>query len=569
MLTLQALSTNADTKKNIISRYFNREIHLNYLIIIVALYLVATANMGFFEQVLSIYPFSSNIGFIISITCLLFGLIWLVLQLLCYRPIAKLVLIVMVLIAAVCGYFTDSYGTIFDHNMLVNSMQTDQAEAMGLIAPSFFIRLFLLGILPAVIIANIRIKRTPLRRALWQRALTLILSIVLIAVCLLPFGDQYATFFRQHKVVRSYTNPITPIYSVIKLGTDYVDELRRPDTLIPHATDAKRTMPVASNSTAKVKPKLMVFVVGETVRADHVSLNDYERETMPLLASNPDIYSFQNATSCGTSTAYSVPCMFSYADRKDYDASSADYNENVLDTLHKQGINVTWRDNNSSSKGVADRVTFEDYKTPKLNPDCDGECRDIGMLNGFDKLVKSNIVNSNALPKDTLIVLHQMGNHGPEYYKRYPKTFEVFKPVCMTNELSKCDGQSIINSYDNAIRYTDYFLNNVINTLKAYEQDYDVVMVYISDHGESLGENNIYLHGLPYSMAPNAQKQVPVIVWSPASNGIDSTSSNKSSLANMIEQPVSHDFITPTLLDFFGITTDEVAAAPTFFKATN
>ena len=569
MLTLQALSTNADTKKNIISRYFNREIHLNYLIIIVALYLVATANMGFFEQVLSIYPFSSNIGFIISITCLLFGLIWLVLQLLCYRPIAKLVLIVMVLIAAVCGYFTDSYGTIFDHNMLVNSMQTDQAEAMGLIAPSFFIRLFLLGILPAVIIANIRIKRTPLRRALWQRALTLILSIVLIAVCLLPFGDQYATFFRQHKVVRSYTNPITPIYSVIKLGTDYVDELRRPDTLIPHATDAKRTMPVASNSTAKVKPKLMVFVVGETVRADHVSLNDYERETMPLLASNPDIYSFQNATSCGTSTAYSVPCMFSYADRKDYDASSADYNENVLDTLHKQGINVTWRDNNSSSKGVADRVTFEDYKTPKLNPDCDGECRDIGMLNGFDKLVKSNIVNSNALPKDTLIVLHQMGNHGPEYYKRYPKTFEVFKPVCMTNELSKCDGQSIINGYDNAIRYTDYFLNNVINTLKAYEQDYDVVMVYISDHGESLGENNIYLHGLPYSMAPNAQKQVPVIVWSPASNGIDSTSSNKSSLANMIEQPVSHDFITPTLLGFFGITTDEVAAAPTFFKAAN
>ena len=162
-----------------------------------------------------------------------------------------------------------------------------------------------------------------------------------------------------------------------------------------------------------------------------------------------------------------------------------------------------------------------------------------------------------------------MGNHGPEYYKRYPKTFEVFKPVCMTNELSKCDGQSIINSYDNAIRYTDYFLNNVINTLKAYEQDYDVVMVYISDHGESLGENNIYLHGLPYSMAPNAQKQVPVIVWSPASNGIDSISSNKTSLANMIKQPVSHDFITPTLLGFFGITTDEVAAAPTFFKAAN
>ncbi|WP_350656341.1 phosphoethanolamine--lipid A transferase [Psychrobacter sp. S1-30-MNA-CIBAN-0213] len=561
----QALSTDdtkANTKKGHISKIFNYEINLNYLIIIVTLYLVATANIGFFAQVLSIYPFSTNIGFIVSITGLLFGLMWLLFQLLCYRPIAKPVLIAMVMIAAVCSYFTDGYGTIFDSSMLINSLQTDQAEAMGLMAPSFFIRVILLGVIPAVIIAKIRIKRFPLRRALWQRAVTLILSIVLIAICLLPFGDQYATFFRQHKVVRSYTNPITPIYSVIKLGTNYVDELRRPDTLILHATDAKRITPVTS--TSKVKPKLMVFVVGETVRADHIGLNGYKRDTMPLLASQPDIYSFKNATSCGTSTAYSVPCMFSYADRKDYDASSADYNENVLDTLHKQGVNVVWRDNNSSSKGVADRVTFEDYKTSDVNPSCDGECRDIGMLNGFDKLVKSDVP-----AKDTLILLHQMGNHGPAYYQRYPKEFEEYQPVCMTNELSKCDDQSVINGYDNAIRYTDYFLNNVINTLKAYEQDYDVVMVYISDHGESLGENNIYLHGLPYSIAPDAQKQVPVIVWSPTGNGIDGNSMDKSSLASMIDQPVSHDFITPTLLGFFGITADEVKAAPTFFKTVN
>ncbi|WP_351118773.1 phosphoethanolamine--lipid A transferase [Psychrobacter sp. SMN/5/1215-MNA-CIBAN-0208] len=561
----QALNTDdtkANTKKGHISKIFNYEINLNYLIIIVTLYLVATANIGFFAQVLSIYPFSTNIGFIVSITGLLFGLMWLLFQLLCYRPIAKPVLIAMVMIAAVCSYFTDGYGTIFDSSMLINSLQTDQAEAMGLMAPSFFIRVILLGVIPAVIIAKIRIKRFPLRRALWQRAVTLILSIVLIAICLLPFGDQYATFFRQHKVVRSYTNPITPIYSVIKLGTNYVDELRRPDTLILHATDAKRITPVTS--TSKVKPKLMVFVVGETVRADHIGLNGYKRDTMPLLASQPDIYSFKNATSCGTSTAYSVPCMFSYADRKDYDASSADYNENVLDTLHKQGVNVVWRDNNSSSKGVADRVTFEDYKTSDVNPSCDGECRDIGMLNGFDKLVKSDVP-----AKDTLILLHQMGNHGPAYYQRYPKEFEEYQPVCMTNELSKCDDQSVINGYDNAIRYTDYFLNNVINTLKAYEQDYDVVMVYISDHGESLGENNIYLHGLPYSIAPDAQKQVPVIVWSPTGNGIDGNSMDKSSLASMIDQPVSHDFITPTLLGFFGITADEVKAAPTFFKTVN
>lgn len=556
MSTYQTIITNsAQTRqrKSIISKIFMYEINLNYLIVIVALYLVATANFGFFTQVLSIYPFSTNIGFITSLTGLLFALMWLLFQLLCYRPIAKPVLIALVLIAAVCGYFTDVYGTLFDKNMLVNSLQTDEAEAMGLMSLNFLIKIFLLGVIPAALIAKIRIKHVRLRRALWLKTLTLILSFALIAICLLPFGDQYATFFRQHKMVRSYANPITPIYSVVKLGTDYIDELHRPDTMILHATDAKHIAAVSNTA----KPKLMVFVVGETVRADHISLNGYTRDTMPLLASQTDIYSFKNATSCGTSTAYSVPCMFSYANRSEYDPNEADYNENVLDTLHKLGVTVVWRDNNSSSKGVADRVTFEDYKTGDTNPNCDDECRDIGMLDGFDKLVKKD-----AAAKDTLILLHQMGNHGPAYYKRYPTEFEEYKPVCMTNELSKCDDQSVTNGYDNAIRYTDYFLNNVIDTLKVYESDYDVVMVYISDHGESLGENNIYLHGLPYGIAPTAQKQVPVIIWSPTSNSID-----KNSLINMLEKPVSHDFITPTLLNFFSITTKEVAAAPTLFKS--
>jgi len=553
----------APTNKGDINKFYNRPVNLNHLIIVVALYLVATANISFFKHMLTIYPLSNNLGFLISTASLLFALIWLVCQLLCYRPIAKIVLIALVLIASVCSYFTDGYGTIFDRIMLINSLQTDQAEVMGLMAPSFFVHLLLLGVLPAFVISQIRIKHPTWRRAILQKTASLVMVIALIGLCLLPFGDQYASFFRQHKMVRSYANPIMPIYSVVKLGLDYADELRRPDTLILHATDAKRVTPVVTSSKGKPKPKLMVFVVGETARADHISFNGYKRNTMPLLAQQSNIYSFTKATSCGTSTAYSVPCMFSYANRENYDTDNAAYNENVLDTLHKQGVNVIWRDNNSSAKGVADRVTFEDYKTPDNNPICDNECRDIGMLNGF-----GTIIHSDGAPKDTLILLHQMGNHGPAYYQRYPKAFETFKPVCKTNELSKCDAQSVINGYDNALRYTDYFLNSVIETLKPYEQTYDVVMVYMSDHGESLGENNIYLHGLPYSIAPDAQKQVPLIIWSPSDNGIDAKSNDKSSLTNMINQPVSHDFITPTLLSFFNITTDEVAAAPTFFKPT-
>lgn len=560
-LITHTIKAKAHNKKGYLIRFYDWQINLNHLTILVALYLVVFANVSFFKLMLAIYPLSTNLGFLISITSLLFGLMWLVCQLLCYRPIAKIVLIAMVLIAAICSYFTDGYGTIFDRNMLINSLQTDQAEVMGLMAPSFFVHLLLLGVLPTFVISKIRIKHPTWRRAIVQKTGSLILAVALIGVCLLPFGDQYASFFRQHKIARSYINPITPIYSVVKLGIDYAHELRRPDTLIPHAMDAKVVVPIGRKNSDAAKPKLMVFVVGETARADHISLNGYQRDTMPLLAQQSNIYSFKQATSCGTSTAYSVPCMFSYANRENYDTDSAEYNENVLDTLHKQGVNVIWRDNNSSSKGVADRVTFEDYKTSKLNPNCDSECRDIGMLDGFDKLV-----HAEGAPKNTLILLHQMGNHGPAYYQRYPKAFETFKPVCKTNELSKCDSQSVINGYDNAMRYTDYFLNSVIDTLKPYEQAYDVIMVYMSDHGESLGENNIYLHGLPYGIAPDAQKQVPLIIWSPTDNGIDANSNEQSSLANMVDKPVSHDFITPTLLRFFNIKTDEVAGAPTFFK---
>lgn len=554
----------ANKKNSYLSQLYDHEVNLSYLIIIVALYLVATANIGFFEQVLDVYPFSKNVGFILSITGLLFGLMWLVLQLLCYRPIAKPILIALLITAAICGYFTDAYGTIFDSNMLINSLETDQAEAMGLFAPSMVIQVLLLGVLPAFIISKIRLKRFTWQRSILQKTATLILSIAVIAACLLPFGDQYASFFRQHKEVRSYANPITPIYSTIKLGENYVNELGHPDTFTLHATDAKRVAPTSSTTNSSAaKPKLMVFVVGETARADHFGLNGYTRNTTPLLSKQSNLYSFKDAVSCGTSTAYSVPCMFSYANRENYDIDTTKYNENVLDTLSKQGVNVVWRDNNSSSKGVADRVTFEDYKTADTNPNCDVECRDIGMLDGFDKLVKSGS-SPKETPKDTLILLHQMGNHGPAYYQRYPKKFETYKPVCMTNELSKCDAQSVINGYDNAILYTDYFLNNVIDTLKTYEQDYDVVMVYMSDHGESLGENNIYLHGLPYKFAPDTQKHVPAVIWSPDSNNIDADS-----ISSMSSQPVSHDFITPTLLSFFGITTDAVKGAPTFFKVNN
>ncbi len=525
---------------------------MDTLIMLTALFLVASANISFFAHILKVYDFRGNIGFVLSTAGVLFGLMWLILQLLCYRFSYRFVLVVMVIIAAVCAYFTDTYGTVFDKNMLINGLQTDQAEAFDLLAPAFFMRVLLFGIVPAFLIIKTKVELRPWQQASIAKAITMLAAVAVVGLCLLPFGDQYASFFRQHKPIRYYTTPITPVYSAFRLGKDSYDDANRPTSMIAHAEDAKKVVQAAAGNASK--PKLMVFVVGETARADHISLNGYPRDTMPRLAKEDNIYSFKQATSCGTSTAYSVPCMFSYLNQADYDIDTADYHENVLDTLQRLGVTVIWRDNNSSSKGVADRVSYTDFKEPKTNPVCDVECRDVGMLTGMDKMVDTKA------PKDTLIVLHQMGNHGPAYYKRYPSHFTHFTPVCKSNELSQCDQKAVINGYDNALRYTDDFLAQTIDALKPYADKYDVMMVYMSDHGESLGENNIYLHGLPYQIAPDTQKHVPLIIWSPENNGIDSAR-----LQAQTTQPISHDAITPSLLTFFDIQTKETAGAQTMF----
>jgi lipid A ethanolaminephosphotransferase len=199
--------------------------------------------------------------------------------------------------------------------------------------------------------------------------------------------------------------------------------------------------------------------------------------------------------------------MFSSLGRSNYDKEKALSQENVLDVLSKNGVEVLWRDNNSDSKGVATRIKYEDFKTPTFNPVCKGECRDIGMLSGLESYIEKN------KDKDMMIVLHQMGNHGPEYYRRYPKEFERFKPACQTGELRDCTQEEVDNAYDNAILYTDFFLSEVINFLKKYDDQYETAMLYLADHGESLGEHGIYLHAAPYVIAPKEQTHVPLIAW--------------------------------------------------------
>lgn len=468
------------------------------LILIVSVFITATGNITLFHRLTEIYPLVEKWHFIIALmgfftfSTMLF-LIWT-----CFGKFSKWILAIFLVTSAIAAYYMDQFGVVIDRDMIANTMETNPQEFAGLVSIKMLIRVLLFGIVPSILIFKFDSKPSSFGRGLIVRLSLTALLVVLCIISILPFTADFATFVREHKMTRMYANPLGFTYSVISyVKTQFK---RQSVYVVKHtAEDAKKLFHTGNK-------KLIILVVGETARADRFSLNGYYKETNPELK-KLNVVSFKNVSSCGTATKISLPCMFSNLGRANYDENQAFQQENALDVLSEHGVQVLWRGNNSDSKGVATRVPYQSFKSPTLNPVCDTECRDIGMLSGLDAYIKSH------QGKDILIVLHQMGNHGPEYYRRYPENFRRFQPMCMTGELGDCSKQEVDNAYDNAILYTDYFLANVINFLKQYDEKYSTAMLYVSDHGESLGEQGIYLHAAPYLIAPKAQTHIPVIIW--------------------------------------------------------
>jgi lipid A ethanolaminephosphotransferase len=449
-------------------------------------------------------------------------------------------LITIVIISSLTNYFMNSYHVIIDDSMVRNILQTNMLEIMDLLTYKQVLYLLILGVFPSFIIYKTNIKYTTFKVELFSKLKVILSSLLIVILIILIFSKHYASFFREHKPLRYTVNPSFWIYSVAK----YIDKTFNNEPIIvkPIGEDAK--IVYKKNNM----PKLIIMVVGEAVRADHFSLNGYLKETNPLI-SKENIVNFEQMYSCGTSTAVSIPCMFSIYTKSEFNYKRGLDTQNVLDVLnHTQKISILWRDNNSNSKGVALRVKYEDYRKPKTNTICtDEECRDIGMLIGLDEYIKEQKNN------DILIILHQMGNHGPAYYSRYDKEFEKFKPVCKTNQLKECTKEEISNAYDNAILYTDNFLSKTINFLKKYNNTHKSALVYMSDHGESLGENRIYLHGLPYFMAPESQIHVASFMWFNNKFKEDSKIKN---LINKRHNKYSQDNLFHTLLGLFEVETN-------------
>ena len=515
------------------------------LIFLSTLFFTLFYNFSFFTNVVNTYSFQGfNKIYVLSTAILLISFLTLFFTILSSKYTTKPILLITTVISAFTAYFMDTYHVVIDSEMIRNSLQTNLAESSDLFSFKLVLYIFFLAIIPSYFIYKIKIEYKPFKQELFTKLKTIVLSIMVILIILFSFNKFYTSFFREHKPLRFHVNPIYWIYSIgdyinktINSGPIVVKEIGLDAKIIPDKTVEDRQ-----------KRELIIMVVGEAARADRFSLNGYNKETNPLLKKE-DIINFSNMYSCGTSTAQSVPCMFSIFDKADYDYKKGISTQNVLDVLkHTNDVDILWRDNNSDSKGVALRVDFEDYRTSQTNTICDDvECRDEGMLVGLDEYIK------NRKDKDILIVLHQMGNHGPAYFKRYPKEFEKFTPVCKTNQLEQCSKEEVSNAYDNAILYTDYFLSKVINFLKPYSNDYETAMLYMSDHGESLGENGFYLHGMPYMIAPNEQKHIGSLLWLGNDMKEDYDIEKLNSYKN---KEFSQDNLFHTLLGLFEVETD-------------
>ncbi|MDI9765334.1 phosphoethanolamine transferase EptA [Pantoea dispersa] len=521
--------------------------HDNSFNLLAALFFAFVLNALFLLRAWEIIPYTRvhDYLFAASMPVVLVAAFYLLFSLLAWPWIRKPLLIVLILASAAANYFMHSFGTVIDTNMIENVFESNAQETGALMSRNYVIWMLLMGILPVALVCSVRISN---RQRWWwnllQRLASALGAVLVILLMAVLFYKDYASLIRNNK---GLVKMITPANIVSGTG-HYVDQryLQGSQALVKIGEDAKKGPLI----TAGPKKTLVVLVVGETARAENFSLGGYARDTNPQLKKQQVIY-YPNASSCGTETAISVPCMFSNMPREHYDANLAHHQEGVLDVLAHAGVSVLWRENDGGCKGACDRVPHTDMTQWQLPQYChDGFCLDDVLLHRFDNYVDS-------LHNDGIIVLHQMGSHGPAYFKRYPAAFQRFTPTCDSNQIQDCDHQALVNTYDNSLLYTDDMLSRTIDKLKGLSDRFNVALVYLSDHGESLGEHGMYLHGAPYLFAPSQQTHIPLLLWmSPgyaAAYHIDQACLRQQAA----ETAVSQDNLFHTVLGLFNIQTQQ------------
>jgi lipid A ethanolaminephosphotransferase len=510
----------------------------NRLCLLVALWIVLTGNLSFWRQFQALQGAEQNAWvFTASLFLALLGLNLFLARLLAPGRLLKWTLTVLLLLSAVASWFMDTYGVAIDSGMIRNTIETNPAEARDFLGWSLIWRVLWQGVLPTWFVWRAKLPMHTWLGACRDYLVGAAAGLVLLFGAALPMYSSYASYFRNNDEARYLLAPANVLVGSVTL----LRKARHSNVPFQQVgLDAKR------EPTSASKPLLVLLVVGETARAANFSLGGYARHTNPLLQKRDVLY-FNNVRSCGTATAISLPCMFSDLPREEFDLSRADRRDNVLDVLQRAGLALTWIDNQSGCKKVCDRVPNETAEAYHPQSCRDGECLDDALLYALDaKLPK--------IKADSIIVLHAMGSHGPTYHRRVPDDHQVFKPICPSERIENCSDEQIRNSYDNSIAYTDFVLAGLIDRLKAAEENVDSVLLYISDHGESLGEKGLYLHGQPYMIAPDVQKQVPMILWFSQQAGAH-IGVNVECMRHLAATPLTHDNLSHTLLGLLTIQT--------------
>ncbi len=464
-----------------------------------------------------------------------------------FRPAAT----ALVLVAAFNTHFMWQYGAVIDPTMIANVVHTDAREVRDLLS------LRLLG--TALLVAGPPLWwlwRRPITARPWWRQTGRNVAgmatglLLVVGVGLLSY-QGLASLMRNHKSVRYMINPLNSVYAAGRVAADQLPQQVR--ALTPVGEDAA----LGAGYATQQRPPLLMLVVGETARAQNWGLNGYARETTPALKrwqQQGELVNFPNVQSCGTNTHVSLPCIFSPLTREQ-GGDKTPTQENLLDVLQRAGLAVLWLDNQSGCKGVCDRVPNASTQALNLPGLCaDGECFDPAMLSGLDERIAA--LDPVRRARGVVLVLHQMGSHGPAYSRRTPADRKPFMPECTSNTLSACAPEQLINAYDNTIAYTDHFLDQSLQWLQqqAKAGQYDTGLIYLSDHGESLGENGLYLHGVPFAFAPEQQTRVPMVAWlSPALQQRSGVVTD--CLRQRAAEPLSHDHVFHTVLGLMDVST--------------
>jgi lipid A ethanolaminephosphotransferase len=519
------------------------------VVLVLALWLTLVGNLALWRALAGLQTGARGLLVVAGVAVILLAAITTFLSLTAWSRWMKPLWLAVVLAAAVSQHYMLDFGAVIDTTMIANVVDTNVGEARDLLTWTLLGNVLLVAALPALWLVPLTVTgrsagRTTLR-VVGLFAVSLALGLAVTAA----MYSVLAPLVRNNMGLRYLPNPVVPIWSAVKVAI-------RPLVSRPKALVAISAGAALGPSHAKPgKPPLLVLVVGETGRADHFALNGYPRDTTPELAAR-GVLSYRNVWSCGTNTLASVPCMFSSLGKTAFEKRQAEH-ENLLDVLQAAGMAVLWIDNQAGCKSVCDRVasasTNELAGTPAGARLCsENECLDEALLEGLDARIAA--LPAERRSRGVLLVMHQMGSHGPAYGRRSPPPFKRFQPECKTTTLGDCDHAELINVYDNSIAYTDHVLARTIDWLRAQDATFAPALLYLSDHGESLGEYGVFLHGVPYPFAPDTQKHIPMVAWLgdeiARRDRID-----RACLRGRLDQRYSHDNLYHSVLGLLDVAT--------------